>query len=312
MQCFIGMKTPLRLSAFSQCASLLAPALLALFLGLPSLDLGAATILYYRFEAGGDGPLSDSSGNNLDLTAQNSAGAVPIPGTGQGSDFPSTVLSQSNAQMARTLDGGSSTTRQTFITGDDPLLDFGSTITIEMLLNLDTGATVPGDGTSDYMVGLYGNATANQAFGVGIINDGGTLRPRAVFGDGSTINAQTFSSLSLSAGTDYFLAVTYSSGTTNAYLTDLSTNIQTTQQLSFTNYNLADSGVGLRIGGLSSSGAGNAAGSVFSGYLDEVRISDVALAPSQFLIPEPGTSALLAVAGLALAFVRRRAGSSRN
>jgi len=45
-------------------------------------------------------------------------------------------------------------------------------------------------------------------------------------------------------------------------------------------------------------------GDGFSGYLDEFRISDQALSPSQFLIavPEPSTFLLLGLAGLMLAF----------
>lgn len=55
--------------------------------------------------------------------------------------------------------------------------------------------------------------------------------------------------------------------------------------------------------------AGNP-GDTVNGYIDEVRISDVALAPSQFLnaaIPEPSSFAAIAgVAGLAFAATRRR------
>jgi len=47
-------------------------------------------------------------------------------------------------------------------------------------------------------------------------------------------------------------------------------------------------------------------GEGFRGYLDEFRISDEALTPSQFLIaPEPGTVALVTLGGLALLLSRR-------
>jgi hypothetical protein len=46
----------------------------------------------------------------------------------------------------------------------------------------------------------------------------------------------------------------------------------------------------------------------FDGVIDEVRISDRALSPSEFLavVPEPGTFSLLALGGLGLMFFRRR------
>lgn len=44
----------------------------------------------------------------------------------------------------------------------------------------------------------------------------------------------------------------------------------------------------------------------FRGYLDEVRISDTALTPDQFLIvPEPGTLGLLGLGGLVLLAIKR-------
>jgi hypothetical protein len=46
-------------------------------------------------------------------------------------------------------------------------------------------------------------------------------------------------------------------------------------------------------------------GEHFNGWLDEVRLSDVALDPSQFLVPEPSAFALSGLAA-ALLFVRRR------
>jgi hypothetical protein len=44
----------------------------------------------------------------------------------------------------------------------------------------------------------------------------------------------------------------------------------------------------------------------YHGWLDGVRLSDTALDPSQFLVPEPSTLALAALGGAALAFFRRR------
>ncbi len=283
------------------CGGVAAGVLLWAAMAAPS---GGATVAHYRFE--GASYLLDSSPNGLSLSAENSATNAVLPGSGPGATFPKTVQSATNEWMARTLDGGTAGTRRTFTAADNALFDFTSTLTVETFFNMDSGGTAPGNNTSDYMVSVYGNAAANQAFGVGIINDNGVFRPRVVFGNGTTNHVQTFSNLAVAAGADAFLAMTYSNGQTTVYLaTNLAGGALLSQTLMFSNFNLANAAVPLRIGGLSSATEANSAGSVFSGYLDEVRLSDVALAPELFLIPEPAAPVLFLGGAILVAAVLR-------
>lgn len=64
------------------------------------------------------------------------------------------------------------------------------------------------------------------------------------------------------------------------------------------------SGQHFSIGG-ANLGGGGGFGRALDGFIDEVRLSDTALAPSEFLIPEPGSLSLLATA-MALMGMRRR------
>jgi concanavalin A-like lectin/glucanase superfamily protein/PEP-CTERM motif-containing protein len=236
-------------------------------------DLRGGVIAYYRFEEGAGTTIVDSSGNGNDGTLV--GGAIfstdvpvnPVPGTGA-SNLHSLLL-----------DGSSGAT----LIPDSPSLRPTLGITLEAWMRL----SAPGTGA---IVGRqYSNGTSNS-FQIGV-------RPDLFFGltDASGAPVTIDTAFIPTAGQWYFVAGTWDGAMMRLYVdgAQVGSSVPFTGPIGYPVSNPL-------IIGADNDGLGNPSTAFFPGNIDEVRISNTALSPSQFLgapqtVPEPGTLALLGI-----------------
>jgi hypothetical protein len=264
---------------------------------LQCASASAATIGYWRF--GDDGGLTTDSGpNGFTLSSSSPAPTqTTIPGSGNGSAFPSTIPQTGAANSTLASFTGSSNTRFTIA---DNAAFTDNTFTAEAFINGSDFAT---NGNNKSIVGHW-NSSGNQRswlFAVGNTNVLAFLY--------STTGANTItlnSTLSLLPNTDYYAAVTVNMADTSAngitfYLRNLTADgpLQSAG-VTHADTSLFNANTSLSIGSTA------APSSSFTGLIDEVRLSDTVLAPSELLgVPEPTTLGLAGVLGAA-GLLRRR------
>ncbi len=255
-------------------------------LGLLSASANAAVVAYWRFEEGsagsaasGSGALLDASGNGLNMTPIGGPiyQAVPNPGSTLGLDF----------------DGGN---KNALAYRPDSNLFKLTSLTVEAFIRFDGGSQLQ-------QIFFRGDSKAGKdPFYLAVLN--GKLR----FLIDDSINALALTSPDpLPIGQYIHVAATLddASNTMKIFVDGVEVGTQSAQGIRPNVSLYANARVS--VGGLAD---GYNLGQYFNGVLDEVRISDTALSPSNFLgsaVPEPTTMtvwALLAVAGLAA--VRRR------
>ena len=253
------------------------------------MPLKAAVIGYWRFESGDF--LGDSGANGLTLT--NGAGGaaasqVALPGSGNGSLYPTTVGGSPNGSAASFAGG------QILKTADSPLLTT-TTFTIEAFI------TVASIGATQAIAGQLADATGSNRAYLFAISGTGLLQ----LNYGATAVA---SALAVSLNTDYYVAVTVNmadltTGGITFYTKNLSTGVESFQGLGHAGTTITNSTAGFSIGSTSTPS------SPFNGLIDEVRLSNTKLNPGDLLIPlsvpEPASMAVLAI-GAGLAAMRRR------
>lgn len=274
-------------------------ALIAAATVLVTSSLSATTIGYWRFE--GDNFLQNSAGSGTLFSAGTAPTQYTLPGTGAGSDFPNPIP----LTGASNLDGASFTGDGRLRPTDVTKGSFTSTraMTFEAFFNPTTV------GSEMALGSMWSGTTSFQTFRV-TVNGDGNLTAGLRYSS-STILSST---LSVTAGTDYYTAVVYTGNATADvifYMQDLTNGgpLQS-QTISFDpdgvntgNFPSSNNATEISLGSV-------AAGSYFNGIMDEVRISTTALSPSEFLItpiPEPGYYALFfggAIFGVML--LRRR------
>jgi hypothetical protein len=246
------------------------------------------TTAYYRFETNNDTPVTnnqaltvadDSSGNGNNGTAIGSSTYVTTP-------FPNTIP-QTGASNQYALYPGSH--GGVLLSGATaPIL--APTFTFEA--SFDLTSVNPNTGDVKPIFRCEGNGTGILAVELLDLDGSGTTDDLLVEMSNDTLE-QVADGLSIN--TPYFVAETYDGTTAKLYL-----NGSLIESTPFTNF----SGSGTYNAAIGDDVTGDLN---FPGYIDEVRISDVALSPSQFLdvvsIPEPSS---LGMSGLAIAGLLRR------
>lgn len=281
-------------------------------------SLEASTIGYYRFESGSE--LVDSSGNGRNLTvaginaapvtytlparATSTTSQAPYPAAG--SYFPATSPLSGAANNYAIQGGGANQTFQKYYSLSSTTISSG--LTVETYLNMSN---------TDNTTKIIANQGANQTNGSWaflVTSEASGQGPRQLlFQYATTAGAWGSNGLDsvkpgiqLTAGIDYYIAVSFDLALTNVtfYVQNLTEGgpLQViTKARQFSGY--YDSTAPMTIG------ADGTGGNGWHGTLDEVRISDTALSQSQLLIsvPEPASVGMALMGlGLILGAARRR------
>ena len=275
------------------------------FVALPLLALvatsapsvNASVLGSWRFESGQF--LTDSSGNGNNLTAID-AGSTPaqftLPAAGNGSQFPDPLPGTGIANaFAAQFDGGDR------LRAADNAAFTDTTLSIEAFVNISAIAT------SQLSIAGHWNSTGNQRSYLFAAN-GATTQATLNFlfstnGIDTTIVTSPFT---LVTNTDYYVGVTVNLADTSAngitfYIQNL------TAGGSLQSAGVAHSGTTfINANTAFTIGSTDQPSSLFSGLIDEVRVSDTKLASSELMVvPEPSCAALLGLGAL-LAARRRR------
>ena len=275
--------------------------LVAFLLGSACLPLTAATIGYYQFEDT-PGVLEDSSAANRDLSQVGTGGGQVDSSFGNVPNPPDGSVANTEA-MSFAVNRG-------FRAADISYAD----LTIEAFVNLASTTN-----STRAIAAQFGATSTTNAFLFGVAANNSTTYPvdGTLFFQGYNLTGTLIavgSPLSLTIGSNYYVAVSVDPGSVNGgadgtvifYWKDL-TNGGALQTASFTATGL--NGIYNSSNVITIGSSTDGTGGRWSGVIDEVRLSDVALTSDQLLIvavPEPSTYALVLGAFVLTGVVCRR------
>jgi hypothetical protein len=248
----------------------------------------ADVINYWRFEEGSGTSTADETGLAPGTLMENPPGMSLLPVWS--SSVPSSTVPQTGQANNSSLQFFSGGNVGFSPTGD---MDYGTDFTVEMYVRFDDLPTVD----EPYSFFRFTDSSTGSDLWFLLGNQGGGDQFRISASDANFLTP----TLSLSTDQWYHFATVRSNDEYNVYLDGASIATSPSgspgEFFSFTAAGTYTVGSNLE---------------PFSGYLDEIRISNVALSPDQFLngVPEP-TTFLLTLLGLFVFSLRRRNGSSR-
>ena len=267
--------------------SVTVPAALALLTLLASGPARAETVAYWRFENGAAGATATGAGSILDSSGHGLNG-TPVGSTVYRADVPVNPVPATGAANTRSLDIAAYGAR--VAVADDPLLALTKSLTLEAFIRPRSGGSgdwnwgqiiFRGDdrgGLDPYFLGL------NQNTLYFVIEQGNDPGQYAVLAYG----IQLFDTWMHVAGT-----LDDATGAMSLFVDGVSVASMTTSVRPLGALTGPNPGIGI--------GSSQAGGTeeTFNGLIDEVRISDVALQPSQFLDASPSPVPEIDPAGLA-------------
>jgi hypothetical protein len=271
------------------------PLLAALAAGLAFETASAATIGYWRFEGDFTNQAGTLAGSGGDLTVSGGISTTALAGTGRTSDFFNPIP-QTGAANGSTAAGFSTSRR--LETEDSTAFDLSADdeFTIEAMINASSTSGV------QVIAGQW-LAIDGQRSWLFVLDDTQLRLRVSSNGISSELYLSTAAGLgSISVNTDYYVAASFSTTGVTLYLQDLTNGGDLkSQDFEVTLTGIVNPTSPFTIGAYSSNNS-----SPFSGYIDEVRLSNVALSQSELLaVPEPGTWLTL-TAGLSFLCLGRR------
>jgi hypothetical protein len=283
----------------------------------------ADTVGYWRFE---DSPgfLNDSSGNNRTLSTALTSGSTDapaqytLPESGAGSQFPDSIpqTNQPNLKAALFADGTDANAYGDGYFSTPDFINFNQAsvagFSIEAYINANSFVAA-----NDSVIAAHWGSQKSWAFNVNqdtaqTVNGLSMWLHNATSGGGVN-NQFTSTALTISVGVDYYVAAVFkrasadgiADGSITFYLRDLTNNGDLlTDTLVHSRRTIPDSSSVFTIGNI---GTGQVERN-WNGIIDEVRLSNSILTPSELLaIPEPSTfGMILAGFGLLVSMQRFR------
>ena len=257
----------MRTELYGKVQLIVAGVLAVVFVLTVNMPTEAATVAYYRFETS-PGFTDDSAGTRH--LVNNGAVQTNLPVVGPGSRFPDPIplTSAANADAGE-FDG--SDYMDTGTGGGNIMTT--DRFTIEALVHMDTIA-----GTQA-IAAQWDWAGGKRSW---ILRLESGVPNLLVSGNGSGFE-QKSSGLTMVEDRDYRLAVTYDEGAVNFHLRDFTINVDTSNSVTFSSHTTVFPTDQLTVGA-------QYGGSVpFNGLIDELRISDVVLDITGFLVPTSST-----------------------